>query len=299
MVIHSSCPLCGSANISFHLKCTDHLASGNQFDLYRCTDCSFIFTQGYPDEEDIGTFYNSLDYISHEDNASGILNSIYRISRDLMLSRKRKMIERNSGMTKGRLLDIGCGTGYFAGMMKRSGWIVKGIEKNKKAREFGAERFSLDIIEPEGLQTLPDKVFDCITMWHVLEHLHDPFRYANEIKRLLDTGGIAVIALPNSASFDSLYYKDNWAAFDVPRHLWHFNPETFRRFCEKTGLKIVGQKRLPLDVFYISILSARNSGASFPLAKGLVKGSLFALKSWLKIFSSSSLVYFLRIRDYQ
>jgi SAM-dependent methyltransferase len=298
MVIHSNCPLCGSANISFHFTCTDHLASGKNFDLYRCPDCSFVFTQGYPDEEEIGSFYNSQDYISHEDNARGVLNSIYRKARDLMLSRKKMMIEKKSGMTNGRLLDIGCGTGYFAGMMLRSGWTVKGIEKNKKAREFAAARFSLDVIEPDKLSTLPDRGFDCITMWHVLEHLHDPFRYTNEIKRMLDPGGFAVIAVPNCASSDSSYYKDDWAAFDVPRHLWHFNPSSFGRFCEETGFKIVGQKRLPLDAFYISILSERNSGASFPMVKGLVNGSLFTVKSWFNIFNSSSIVFFLRIRSY-
>jgi SAM-dependent methyltransferase len=299
MVVHSTCPLCDSGNISFFLKCTDNLVSGDKFDLYRCPDCNFIFTQGYPDEGEIGTFYDSADYISHEDNAHGMINSIYRKARDLMLFRKRKMIEKRTGMTKGRLLDIGCGTGHFAGMMQRSGWIVKGIEKNKKAREFGRSRFGLNIIEPEKLSTLPEKGFDCITLWHVLEHLHDPFKFAREIKRLLNPKGFVIIALPNSASSDSSYYKENWAAFDVPRHLWHFDMSTFRKFCERTGFTIVSLRRLPLDVFYISILSERNIGASFPFVKGLVKGSLFALKSLFKIPDSSSLVFFLRIPNYQ
>lgn len=299
MVVHSTCPLCDSGNISFFLKCTDNLVSGDKFDLYWCPDCNFIFTQGYPDEEEIGAFYESTDYISHEDNAHGMLNSIYRKARDMMLCRKKKMIEKITGMTKGRLLDVGCGTGYFAGMMQRSGWIVRGIEKNMKAREFGSARFGLNIIGPEKLSTLPERGFDCITMWHVLEHLHDPFKYAREIKRLLDPKGFVIIALPNSASSDSVYYKENWAAFDVPRHIWHFDMSTFRKFCELTGFKIVSLKRLPLDVFYISILSEKNKGASFPFIKGILKGSLFALISLFKILNSSSLVFFLRTQNYQ
>jgi 2-polyprenyl-3-methyl-5-hydroxy-6-metoxy-1,4-benzoquinol methylase len=296
MIFHSNCPLCGSGNISFHLKCKDHLVSGDEFDLFKCPDCSFIFTQGYPDEDDIGSFYDSEDYVSHDDEATGLLNSIYKSARDVMLYRKRKMVERVTGLTKGRLLDIGCGTGYFAEKMKRYGWDVTGIEKSIKAREFAKSRFGLNILEPGRISVLSSEGFDCITLWHVLEHLHDPFRYAAEIKRLLKPDGFVTVALPNSDSADAQHYKNAWAAFDVPRHIWHFNPSTFRKFCEKTGFNIVREKRLPLDVFYISMLSEKGLGSLSPFLKGLIKGGFFTLKSAVDKTSSSSLVFFLQNR---
>jgi SAM-dependent methyltransferase len=131
-------------------------------------------------------------------------------------------------------------------------------------------------------------------MWHVLEHFHDPFRYADDIKRLLKPDGICIAALPNSDSSDANYYGRFWAAYDVPRHLWHFNPETFRLFAEKSGFHITGTKSLPLDVFYISILSEKNKRSKIHFLSGITKGSLFAFRALFDKRKSSSLIYFLR-----
>lgn len=294
MVSHNICPLCFSHRISLHLKCTDHFLTGEEFDLFKCHGCGFVFTRGYPDEDSISKYYESDDYISHDDRAKGLLNHIYLLVRKIMLQRKKRIVEKITGIKKGRILDIGCGTGYFAATMKKGGWHVTGIEPNKKAREFGAGHFGIDIISPENISDIPDKSLDAVTLWHVLEHLHDPFKYSDEIDRLLKPGGICIAALPNNNSSDAYYYGRFWAAYDLPRHLWHFNPSTFSLFWENKGFKVINTKSLPLDVFYISILSEKNRGSIIPSLKGLMTGLLFAAESAIDINRSSSLIYFIK-----
>jgi SAM-dependent methyltransferase len=276
-----------------YLKSTDHLLSKEEFKICKCQGCGFVFTNEYPDEKGISGYYESDDYISHNDKAKGFLNQVFLIARNIMLRRKKRIVENASGIKKGNLLDIGCGTGYFAGTMKKAGWDVTGIEPNRKAKEFGTENFALRIIGPERISELPSAGFDCITMWHVLEHFHDPFIYAAEIKRLLKAGGVCICALPNCSSFDAKHYAEAWAAYDVPRHLWHFTPGTFSVFAEKTEFHITGIKSLPLDVFYISILSEKNKGSDFYFINGVINGTWFAFRSLFDISKSSSLIYFL------
>lgn len=294
MVHHNKCPLCSSPEASTFLICRDYLVTNGQFSLVKCPECGFVFTQDHPDEGEIGKYYRSDDYISHNDSARGFPNRIYLLVRNIMLGRKRKTAEEAAGMKKGCLLDIGCGTGYFAGEMKKAGWDVKGIEPNDRARNFASEKFGLEILVPEKIRSLPDGSFDCITLWHVLEHFQDPFRYPTEILRMMKPGGVCICALPNRSSFDAEYFKENWAAYDVPRHLWHFNPATFRMFAEYIGFRIIGIRALSFDVFYISILSEKNRGNSFSFTAGMIKGFWFWFRSLFNTNKSSSLIYFLR-----
>lgn len=294
MITHSICPLCSYGKISSYLKCIDHLLSREEFELSKCPECGFVFTFKYPDEQNIGKYYESDDYIPHDDSANGFLNLIYLQVRSLMLRKKRRIITKATGLTKGRILDIGCGTGYFAATMKKGGWDVTGIEPNVKARDFATRHFALNVISPEHISELPSGSFDCVTLWHVLEHFHDPFNYSAEIKRLLRPDGLCLCALPNCSSFDANHYGEYWAAYDVPRHLWHFTPKTFRLFAQKTGFHISGIKSLPLDVFYISILSEKNKGSKFYFLIGMIKGISFAFHSLFDKRKSSSLIYILR-----
>lgn len=294
MVNHSVCPLCSSDQIGLYLKSYDNLLTKEAFGIYKCGSCGFVFTNGYPEEENIGSYYDSDDYISHEDNAGGIVNRIYIPAREIMLRRKRNIIRKLTGLKKGTLLDIGCGTGHFAGIMKKSGWDVTGIEPGLKAREYCKGKFGIRVIHPSEISGLPDISFDCITLWHVLEHFHDPFTYAGEIRRLLKPGGTCVVALPNSSSFDAGFFRENWAAWDVPRHLWHFDVATFRKFAEKEGFSVGNIIALPLDVFYISILSFRNKGSVMPLIKGIVTGKWFFIRSLIRKDKGSSLIYILK-----
>jgi 2-polyprenyl-3-methyl-5-hydroxy-6-metoxy-1,4-benzoquinol methylase len=293
MISHTVCPLCSSEKISLNLKCTDHFLSKEEFELWKCSECGFIFTRDYPPEISIGEYYESGDYISHDDSAKGLVSHVYFLARKIMLSRKRRIIEKTCHLNNGKLLDIGCGTGHFAATMKHSGWDVTGIEPNKKARDYCMQKFGIDVIEPGKISDLDSAVYDCVTMWHVLEHFHDPYTYAKEISRMLKKGGICIAALPNSYSYDASHYKGSWAAYDVPRHLWHFTPDTFRFFALKTGFQIKQIKSLPFDVFYISILSEKNKGTSRPFLAGIIMGLWFTIKSLFNKNKSSSLIYLL------
>ena len=294
MVHHNVCPLCSSEKIFLHFRCIDHLISKEEFAIFKCPACGFGFTQDYPDEAEIVRYYESDDYISHSDTSKGFSNKIYRLVRSAMLLKKRNIIKKVTGLHKGTLLDIGSGTGHFAGTMKKAGWQVKGIEINEKARDFSISRFGLEIIGPEQISTLEADSFDCITLWHVLEHFHDPFKYASDIHRLLKPGGLCLVALPNCSSFDAKHYGRFWAAYDVPRHLWHFNPTTFSLFAEKSGLILEKIRTLPLDVFYISLLSERYKGSGLSFITGIAKAKLFAFLSVFRKRKSSSVIYLLR-----
>jgi 2-polyprenyl-3-methyl-5-hydroxy-6-metoxy-1,4-benzoquinol methylase len=294
MVHHNVCPLCLSEKIFLHFRCIDHFISKEVFEIYKCLSCSFEFTREYPEETEIAPYYKSDDYISHSDISKGFLNKIYRIARNVMLWKKRLIIETATGLKKGSILDIGSGTGYFAAMMKKTGWQVKGIEINEKARDFSISHFGLEITGPDHIKTIESNSFDCITLWHVLEHFHDPFKYISDIILLLKPGGLCLVALPNCSSYDAEFYRQNWAAYDVPRHLWHFNPSTFRIFSEKAGFMTEKIIRLPLDVFYISILSERYRDSKPAFLMGMLKASLFAFLSFFNRRKSSSIIYILR-----
>jgi 2-polyprenyl-3-methyl-5-hydroxy-6-metoxy-1,4-benzoquinol methylase len=294
MVHHKVCPLCSSEKISLLLSCKDYFVSKEEFPIFRCSDCGFSFTQDYPEENEIGSFYESDEYISHSDTAKGFANQVYRVARSLMLRKKRDLIQHITGLKQGSIVDIGSGTGYFASVMKKSGWRVRGIEINEKARNFSISHFGLEVSSPGQLSSIDSDSFDCVTLWHVLEHFHNPFEYMLEIRRVLKPGAFCVIALPNSGSYDTIHFGQYWAAWDVPRHLWHFKPSTFRVFSEKTGFSLEDMKTLPLDVFYISQLSEKYKGSSLYFLKGIVIASAFAFLTMFNKKRSSSVIYILR-----
>lgn len=294
MVHHNVCPLCSSEQISLHLNCTDNFISGKDFAIFKCSACGFLFTQDYPDESEIGSYYESDDYISHSDTSEGLSNKLYRLARSFMLGRKKDLIYSTTGNRTGKILDIGCGTGHFASTMKKTGWQVQGIEINEKARNFGASHFGLEVFAPDKLSDLKSDHFDCITLWHVLEHFHNPFNYASEIYRLLKPGAVCILALPNSSSYDAYHYNRFWAAWDVPRHLWHFSPSTFRDFSEKTGFITDSFRILPLDVFYISLISEKYKRSALPFIYGFTKAAIFSFLTLFNKRKSSSVIYILR-----
>lgn len=294
MVHHNVCPLCSSEKISLQFICNDYFISRKDFKIYKCSACDFTFTQDYPEENEIATFYESDNYISHSDTSEGFSNKLYHIARSIMLHKKKKLIRKITALNKGTILDIGSGTGHFVSTMKKAGWLAKGIEINEKARKFSISHFGLEIATHDKISSFEDNGFDCITLWHVLEHFHDPFNYLSEIYRLLKPGAVCVIALPNCSSYDAEYYKEYWAAWDVPRHLWHFNPVTVRLISEKSGFIFEDLRILPLDVFYISQLSEKYKGSAFPFLKGIANAIVFAIISVFKKRRSSSVIYILR-----
>ena len=183
------------------------------------------------------------------------MSRIYLLARMLSIRNKYRIIRRSG--RKGALLDIGCGTGEFLAYCRKGGYTVTGVEPNERARNFAITENRIQVSETlEGLGK-PEGTFDCITLWHVLEHVHDLDAYMETIKKLLCTDGTLVIAVPNSNSWDAEKYKEFWAAYDVPRHLYHFTSGTMKELANRKGFdveKIIPQK---LDAYYVSMLSEK------------------------------------------
>lgn len=290
----TNCLVCNSKDFTFHLTCKDYFTGSESFDILKCNNCGFLFTHNPPPESDIGRYYNTVEYISHSDTKKGLINFLFHSVRNLMLLRKRNIVSAVTRKNSGTLMDIGCGTGYFPAFMKRNGWDVTGLEVNEKAREYAKEKFNLNILTEDEFWSFKAGTFDCITLWHVLEHFHDPAKYLERIKTMLKEEGICIIAIPNSDSFDAKIYGKYWAAYDVPRHLWHFNPSNFKLFSEKNGFVVDRISSLPFDIFYISILSAKYLGSKLTFITGLLRALPFALFSLFRIEKSSSVIYILR-----
>lgn len=289
----SVCPACQATTIADLFRANDHLVSGSEFLIRRCTGCGMGWTADPPAEEEAGRYYASDEYISHTDSRQSLADRFYHIARGFMLKRKGKLVDSAVGKGAGVMLDFGSGTGYFAAFMQKRGWRVTGIELSEQARNYSVEKFGIRAIEPQQVRDLPSAYADCITFWHVLEHLYDPAGWMNEVGRILKDDGRCIVALPNFASADAMWFGEKWAALDVPRHLWHFTPDAFRQFAVKQGFVCECTSALPLDLFYISSLSYRNAGKRLPLARGVLTGVIIALRSLFRRESASSLVYVL------
>lgn len=294
----TQCPLCGSAHIHAIAKCKDYYASGEEFELYDCDDCGFRFTQGVPVETEIGKYYETPDYISHTDTRKGFMNKIYHHVRSYMLGKKARLVIRVSKKIGGSLLDVGAGTGYFAHEMDLRGWKVTAAEKSEAARSYAQKTFSdLQVIDSADISQLEDKRYDVITMWHVMEHVENINAEWELLSRLLKDRGRLIIAVPNCASADEAIYKTDWAAYDVPRHLWHFTPDTMRRMAEKHHFTLTSLYPMPFDAFYVSMLSEKYRGHKNYFAKGLLNGLKAGVKAYRDIKLSSSVIFVFKKSD--
>ena len=296
IITHKECPLCSNAAIKKRFTCKDHFATGEEFDIMECPACGFVFTQNVPDEKEIGRYYESPTYISHSDTNKGLMNKVYHWVRNIMLRRKVKLVKQLTLLKCGKLLDHGAGTGYFARAMQDDGWDVTAIEKSRQAREFALKEFDFEMHPEEAIADIGDKELDVVTMWHVMEHIQDLDKMWQELYRILDDTGIAIIAVPNNRSYDARLYKEHWAAYDVPRHLWHFTAGTIMKWGERHGFILERKYTMPFDGFYISLMSEKNKGAALATIKGMWKG----FKGWCaqnkKRSASSSIIYVFRKR---
>lgn len=271
------------------LVCKDHTVSGRFFELRKDEDFDLLATFPRPEKDKLPEYYKSEKYISHTDSKSTFFDKIYHWVKSYMLQKKIGWIE-NEKVGKGELLDIGAGTGDFLLEAKNRGWKVFGAEPNSSARELATKK-GLDLMQDTS--EFNSGKFDVITLWHVLEHVPDLEEQITELKRLLKKDGLLVVAVPNFKSYDAQVYGQNWAAYDVPRHLYHFSQTSIKKIFDEFSFKLVSKKALPFDSFYVSLLSEKNmNGKSNPLKSGFT-----GLLSNLKAKSSgeySSLVYFLK-----
>lgn len=266
----SNCPVCNSINYSLFLVCKDNTVSRETFDIVQCVSCGFKFTNPRPEENKTGKYYKSEEYVSHSNTKKGFVNSVYQIVRKYTLLKKLQLI--SSYYKTGKILDIGSGTGEFLKLFKDANWETLGIEPSPDARKMAVENYNLDIKEEAEINNLETESFDVITMWHVLEHVPKLNERIEDLKRLIKPNGIIIIAVPNCTSLDAKIYKKNWAAYDVPRHLYHFSPKDIDTIFKNHGLKVFRTLPMIFDSFYVSMLSEKIKTGKSNIIRALWNG---------------------------
>jgi 2-polyprenyl-3-methyl-5-hydroxy-6-metoxy-1,4-benzoquinol methylase len=270
MIDVSICPICHSTEWQTTFKVQDHSISKEEFILKDCKGCSLRATNPRPANEALFIYYQSEDYISHSGKGNSLINQIYLIARSYSLKWKLKLI--NSLSTRGKILDVGCGTGEFLNKLKSDNWIVEGIEPNTIARQKASQLTSSAIHESFENST---GTYDVITLWHVLEHLPNLDENLKNISERLSQTGLLLIAVPNYKSWDGQKYNEHWAGYDVPRHLWHYNQKSMVLLLQKYGFNLAQTIPMKLDAFYVSMLSEkykRNTSALTNAIRGLING---------------------------
>lgn len=288
---YTQCPVCASNDFGNVWKAKDHTVSGELFDIAVCRTCTLAFTQDVPDADSIGPYYKSENYISHSNTSKGLVNSIYHAVRKRTLAGKRKLIVSATGLKQGHLLDVGSGTGAFVQEMKTHGWQVTGLEPDEDARQVAASDYGVQLEDINQFYQLPPASFNAITLWHVLEHVHELHPYVQQLRHLLTEKGRLFIAVPNYTSNDARVYKENWAAFDVPRHLYHFSPASMQTLMQKNGMTVLQHKPMWYDSFYISLLSSKYKNGSTNWIGAGWNGFLSNLKAVGDVRKCSSVVY--------
>ena len=286
--MNDKCPWCGSENAQPHIELKDLFLTQEPFKILECKDCGLLYTTPRPNKEEIGKYYQSDEYYSHQENKEGFIPKVYEKVKSINLKNKYNIATEKT--TRGKILDIGCGVGDFLHTMEQQGWECTGVEPSEDAKAIAKKRIKAQLLSSEEQENLSDGSFDVITMWHVLEHV-DALRWQiQQLYRLCKPGGRIIIALPNYKSYDGQYYKAAWAAYDVPRHLNHFNEETIVKIFEESHLKHIKTEKLRWDAYYISYMSEKYLHHSLPLLRGAVRGMISNCKA-RKTGQWSSLVY--------
>ncbi|RWX00089.1 class I SAM-dependent methyltransferase [Flavobacterium cerinum] len=272
-----------------YLKVKDHSVSGEQFELLMDEELQLLKTHPQPELENLSGYYESDDYISHTDGKRSLFEKLYHTVKQKALRDKIKLVE-GFNPKKGKLLDIGAGTGDFLVMAQKSGWEIKGIEPSTKAKGIAQTK---GVPFATVLSELEDHSIDVITMWHVLEHVPDVEAQITELKRIVKSDGTIIIAVPNFKSHDAQHYGIFWAAYDVPRHLWHFSKTSIKLLFAKQGMELVKILPMKFDSFYVSLLSEKYKTGKMNFINGFLIGLYSNIKA-TRNFEYSSHIYVIK-----
>ncbi|MDX1773001.1 class I SAM-dependent methyltransferase [Oceanihabitans sediminis] len=283
-----------------YFKVKDYSVSGEEFELVPNKNYGFLETVPQPKEENLSDYYKTEDYISHTDSKRNLFEKAYHLVRSISLKRKLKIINsfsdtanNSDSCEKKSLLDFGCGTGDFLQTAQQNNWKVLGIEPNQQAREIANRKTTNAVFNSEHLNKIENQSFDVITLWHVLEHVPNLEEQISVFKKLLKENGVLIVAVPNYKSFDAKHYKNFWAAYDVPRHLWHFNQDSLASLFSKENMKVVNTLPMKFDSYYVSLLSEKYQNGFMNPFKAFWAGFR---SNWLAKRSGeySSLIYILK-----
>ena len=295
MVELNKCPICESENSEIFLRSKDYFLTGEDFQINQCKHCGFLFTNPRPVNSKLPEYYKTEEYISHSNSNKGIINGLYHFVRNFTLSGKVSMIRKFK--SSGSVLDIGSGTGEFLVSMQKQSFSVTGVEPDVDARNYAITTYSLNIYDENELDVFKDQSFEIITMWHVLEHVPDLLKRVQQIKRLLKSDGILIVAVPNPDSKDAIFYKNFWAAFDLPRHLYHFKKNDIVSLFKKVDMCIVKIQPMLFDSFYVSLLSEKYKSGSQKFFKPFLIGLWSNVHAFFKSKNYSSLIYIIKHKN--
>ena len=282
------CPICNSSNFIEYVSCKDHMVSKETFTIEQCTTCWFLLTNPRPSLQSLPKYYKSDQYISHTDKSNNLTNRIYKVARSFTLKNKLKLVNQ---LTENKsILDFGCGTGDFLQTCKMNGWEIHGFEPDQSANSIASKKNRITI--QSTLEDLTNtNELSVITLWHVLEHVYDLNATIEILTQNLARNGQILIAVPNYRSYDASLYKKHWAAYDVPRHLYHFDQQTMKELLSKHGLTITDTIPMKLDSFYVSLLSEKYLNNSTKFLKSFITGYKSNIYAKKHENNYSSLIY--------
>ncbi|MFT3911348.1 MAG: class I SAM-dependent methyltransferase [Ferruginibacter sp.] len=291
MIHYTHCPVCKSDAIKPAFSAKDFTVTKEDFSIWKCDHCTAMFTQDIPTQETIGKYYQSENYISHSDTQKGFINQMYHRIRKRTLIKKMQLVKNETGLNSGNILDVGCGTGAFLNTMQQSGWKITGLEPDEGARKTAQSLYNIQPLASQKIFELPQNNFNAVTMWHVLEHVHQLHEYVAQLKKMITNEGRIFIAVPNYTSHDADVYKAYWAAYDVPRHLYHFSPKSMSVLMEMHGMKVKKIKPMWFDSFYVSMLSEQYKNEKGNIVKAFVVGLMSNLRTLFNKTRCSSVIY--------
>ena len=266
-----------------HIEVVDYFLTKEKFKIQKTSVPGLLKTTPTPTKEDIIKYYKSERYISHNSRKTGLFFFFYRFLRSINFYVKYRFL--SSTKNNQNVLDFGSGEGYFLNKLQKKGIKACGVDSS--------ETPSLtSVYKSIFAEQLNNQKFSHITAWHSIEHVHDLEKTISRMYDLLDEKGTIIVGVPNYLSFDARYYKRFWAAYDVPRHLWHFDKKSLKEVFENKGFRLVKSSPMILDAYYVSLLSESYKKSTLKILKSIFVGTISnALALFTKEYSSNIFVF--------
>lgn len=222
----TACPACGSESAR-------GLLLGGDAVLRRCTSCRFVHAPEYADPEEV---YREGYLRGETDFGMDVFDPAYQRMLDRIGEQRMALLDRTT-RPPGRFLDVGCGSGEVLDAARRHGWEVQGVEPVRDSADEAIERGSPVVVSTLEESGLPERSYDVVALFHVLEHMPAPVEFLRTVARWARPGGHVLVEVPNFRSFHRKHAQERWPSLRPLEHIGHFEPSTLRSVMERAGLK--------------------------------------------------------------